>query len=221
MPDKRKLLSIYVMVVLAAFIMIFNCSCTSPLTMTNNPGDTSSWSDYPDISDLPDADPSTTATMDWDDFINNATNPTSTPPAVTQPPTVTPTTTPIPAPITTTPATMTGFPTISPFHGVVTGNWSAKNKYQAGSYSGTFSIVIDMYGGVQGTFSGDNSGDVMGNVDLSGNLVGKGTASGGTTKSTTNWDGKLIISGSLLSLEGTLEGPYITGTFSGNGTKSD
>jgi hypothetical protein len=84
--------------------------------------------------------------------------------------------------------------------------------------SGTFSVIINAKGDIQGSFSGSYSGDVAGHVDLDGNLEATGTASGGTTTIVTYWQAKLSVSGNSLSFQnGTFSGDYVSGTFSGAG----
>ena len=86
--------------------------------------------------------------------------------------------------------------------------------------NGTFTITVDANGDIQGSFSGSYSGIVAGHVDLNGNLDATGTASGGTTPMVTSWQGKFTVSGSTLSTQGTISGPYVSGIFSGTGISS-
>jgi hypothetical protein len=223
MKNKRKLDKILSVVIIAMFVVIGICGCDTTFTMTVPPGDTSSWDDYPDISDLPDAEPTPSETIPWDNIISSLTD------AAPQTSSTSPkTTTPAPTPTTTAPPTTTtvipttiSMITTNPFRGEMSGVWSVHGKTASSTtYSGTFDITIDESGAVTGAFNGDNSGDVAGNVDLNGNLLGTGTGSGGTTSYTTIWDGQLVLSGNFLSIEGTLEGPYVSRTFSGTGSTS-
>ena len=161
---------------------------------------------------------------DQQDLSNNKPNSTVTTPAVatskssmlpsnTQP--STPTTGTQTTTINPTPNNPT--PIGSKFQGLVIGNWEGRIIQIDKAISGIFKVTIDKNGIVQGSFEGDYSGSISGEVDLNGNLNATGTASGGTSPDITMWQGKLTISGEILSVQGKLSSPLITGGFSGKG----
>jgi len=143
------------------------------------------------------------------------TQPTTTSPATTTPtPSPTPTTTP---PLTTTETTVPPTTTEhSPFQGSLDGTWTGESG--GSPVSGTFSIIIDESGGVEGTFTGSFSGSVVGQVDVLGNLNTTGTALIGGMNVEVRWEGTLTVSGNAMSGNGTWTGPFMAGTFTGAGT---
>jgi hypothetical protein len=128
-----------------------------------------------------------------------------------QPPTLTPTVSPM--------GTLTPPPSV--FQGSIAGKWSGKiEDTTTVDISGTFSVEIDAKGDIQGAFDGAYKGTISGHVDLNGDLSATGTASRGSATDTTSWQGKLSVSGSVLTAEGVLSGEGLKGVFSGTGTAS-
>jgi hypothetical protein len=140
----------------------------------------------------------------------SASPPPSLPPS-TPSPTVSPTVSPM--------GTLTPLPSI--FQGSIDGIWSGTIEDTTPTdIHGTFSVVIDAKGDIQGTFDGAFKGTISGHVDLDGDLTAIGTASRGTSTDTTSWQGKLSVSGSVLTTEGVLSGDGFRGEFSGTGVAS-
>jgi hypothetical protein len=133
------------------------------------------------------------------------------------PSTIIPTSTGVAPTLSPTPTTISPTLVASKFQGLVIGSWTGRITEINSTIGGIFKVIIDANGTVQGSFEGDYSGSINGKVDLNGNLIATGTASGGTSPDLTSWQGKLVISGNTLTVQGELSSPSIKGEFSGKG----
>ena len=119
--------------------------------------------------------------------------------------------------------TLTSFP----YQGSGTGVFSGQIKYNNKIYpvDGTLTVAIDANGVVTGSMTNSSGTSVTVTqrtmqVDANGNITGSSTFTVNTTSITFNWQGKVTVSGSALSMQGTWTGDYGSGTFSGTGTTS-
>lgn len=115
------------------------------------------------------------------------------------------------------------FTTASAFRGSLNGSWSGVMAI-AGKFTrenGDFKFVIDAYGDFSGSLGGSKSGTVMGHVDSNGNLLGTAKFMAGAIAADETWQGKVTLSGNLLSFQGTWNGPFGSGTITGNGNISE
>lgn len=86
------------------------------------------------------------------------------------------------------------------------------------------SVAVDANGVFSGAISNSNGGTVdttiTAQVDANGNLTGTVSFTINSTSFTTDWQGKMTVSGNVLSMQGTWTSQYGSGTFSGTGTTS-
>jgi hypothetical protein len=128
---------------------------------------------------------------------------------------------------TTIPTSAVTILTSFPYQGSGTGVFSGQVKYNNKIYpvDGTLTVAIDANGVVTGSMTGSSGTSVTVTqrtlqVDANGNITGSSTFTVNTTSITFSWQGKVTVSGSALSMQGTWTGEYGSGTFSGTGTTS-
>ena len=144
------------------------------------------------------------------------------------PTTTLPTTTP--PPTTTVPPTTTLPPTTTqasfPYQGSGSGTWSGQIIYNSTTYNidGTMTIAVDSHGVFSGTVFSSSGGaantNITAQVDSNGNLTGTVSFVVNSTTFVTQWQGKMTVSGTVLSMQGTWTSTYGSGTFSGSGISS-
>jgi hypothetical protein len=113
-----------------------------------------------------------------------------------------------------------------PYQGSINGNWSGQLTILGRNIplGGTISLTVDTKGVGSGTLTstsgGANPATMNALVDSDGNLTGTVSFTLNGTTFTSDWHGKMIASGSSLSIQGTWTSQHGSGTFTGTGTKS-
>ena len=128
---------------------------------------------------------------------------------------------------TTTAAPLAKTTAAFPYQGSGSGNWSGQITINGKTYniSGTMTVAVDAGGNFSGTLTSSSGGSVNttinARVDASGNLSGTVGFTINSTAFSTNWQGKMTASGSVLNMQGTWTSQYGSGVFSGSGTSSN
>ena len=137
---------------------------------------------------------------------------TTSPPTTTVPPTTTP-------PPTTTQAAF-------PYQGSGSGTWSGQIVYNGTTYNiaGTMIVACDSKGVFTGPIKSPTGGtadtQITAQVDSNGNLSGSVSFVVASITFVSTWQGKMTVSGTALSMQGTWTSLYGSGIFSGSGTSS-
>jgi hypothetical protein len=128
---------------------------------------------------------------------------------------------------TTTAAPLATTTAAFPYQGSGSGIWSGQITLNGKTYdiNGTMTVAVDAGGNFSGTLTSSSGGSVNttinAKVDSNGNLSGTVGFTINSTAFSTNWQGKMTASGSVLSMQGTWTSQYGSGTFSGSGTRSN
>lgn len=107
----------------------------------------------------------------------------------------------------------------NPFQGEVWGTWSGTcvwDQFTSESVSGGFHMIIDVNGGVSGTYTGLEGGPITGSVSNIGGLVTQGTSTTGGGSNGLLWSGNFAVVGGALTgggnwrVEGLCSGTWAT-----------
>ena len=130
--------------------------------------------------------------------------------------------------VTSKPASISTTLTSFPYHGTGTGVWSGQVVYNNKTYSlgGNLTMAIGANGVVTGAITNSTGTDVTVTqnamqVDSNGNITGSSGFTVGTVNFSFTWQGKVTVTGNVISIQGTWTGQYGSGVFSGTGTTSN
>jgi hypothetical protein len=119
-----------------------------------------------------------------------------------------------------------GLTIVSAYEGSATGTWSGTITYndKTRDVGGTITETVDAMGNVTGSMTGTSgtTGTTTHtlHIDSNGNVTGSSSFVVGTTTYTFTFQGKVTVSGTVISFSGTWTGQYGSGVFSLTGTTS-